>query len=69
MKKRVRSLVLLFLVTTPVFAAGPGILCGGHSSLTVGQWAKYQTDVPLLKTKMESRYAIVATHVPGCVIG
>ncbi len=48
-----------------MFAAEPGNLCDGHLALSVGQWAKYQTDVPLLKTKMESRYAIVATEDVG----
>ena len=62
MKYRIRGLAILLLVTAPVFAAGPGDICAGQSPLSLGQWASYQTDVPLLNKKMESRYAVVATE-------
>lgn len=62
MRKRIRELVILFLVTAPVCAAGPGDFCAGQSPPSVGQWAKYRMDVPFLNEKMESRYAVVATQ-------
>lgn len=56
------ALGLLALPLVPLVAAEVGTLCDGAHRPTVGQWANYQTDVPLLKTKMESRYAIVASE-------
>ena len=51
--------VIAAFVAAPSVASDLGGLCSGPQELTVGQWARYQTDVPLLARKMEARYAIV----------
>lgn len=43
---------------TPV-AADIGELCSGSTGLLDGQWARYATDAPLMKERVESRHAIV----------
>ena len=61
---RLTSVLLVFLLLcAPVAqAAELGGLCAGSRLLTVGQWAKYQSDVPFLTTMQESRLAIVGTE-------
>ena len=48
----------------PTFAAAASIgdLCSGSISLTDGQWARFAVDAPLIKDRLDSRYAIVGTE-------
>jgi len=46
----------------PVAASDVSALCSGSVTLSSGQWARYTTDAPLMKEKMESRFAIVGTE-------
>jgi hypothetical protein len=43
-------------------AAGIGELCSGSISLSEGQWARFALDAPLIKNRIDSRYAIVGTE-------
>ena len=54
----------------PTFAAAAGIgeLCSGSISLTDGQWARFAVDAPLIKDRLDSRYAIVGTEGRTCRI-
>ena len=48
----------------PTFAAAANIgeLCSGSISLSDGQWARFAVDAPLIKDRLDSRYAIVGTE-------
>ena len=56
------ALSLLLLLAGPATGLESGALCDGRGQVTVGQWARYQTDVPLVQQRMEFRYAIVGTE-------
>lgn len=45
-------------------AAAPDIdrLCSGAVALSIGQWASYAVDAPLMREKTENRFAIVGTE-------
>ena len=43
-------------------ASGIGALCSGSISLSDGQWARFAVDAPLIKNRLDSRYAIVGTE-------
>ena len=58
----VLATVAAMLCMPPVAAADLGGLCDGTRQLTLGEWAKFATDVPFLEDKMEARYAIVGTE-------
>jgi hypothetical protein len=45
--------------TTIAAASGIGDLCSGSISLSVGQWARFAVDAPLMRERIDSRYAIV----------
>ena len=53
------SSLALACLAAPAVASDIGQLCTGSVGLTSGQWARYATDVPLMKERMKSRYAIV----------
>lgn len=61
------GVLTLLLLAGPATGLEPAGLCDGSGQVTVGQWARYQTDVPLVQQKMELRYAIVGTEVVGGV--
>ncbi len=48
----------------PTFAAAANIgeLCSGSINLSDGQWARFAVDAPLIKNRLDSRYAIVGTE-------
>jgi hypothetical protein len=45
--------------TTIAAASGIGDLCSGSISLSEGQWARFAVDAPLMRERIDSRYAIV----------
>ncbi len=54
--------VASILFTSAMAASDLGGLCDGTHQVTVGEWAKFATDVPFLTDKLEARYAIVGTE-------
>ena len=54
--------VASMLCTSAMAASDLGGLCDGTQQVTVGEWAKFATDVPFLADKLEARYAIVGTE-------
>lgn len=54
--------VVVVLFTSPTAGSDLTALCDGTRVPEVGQWAKYQIDVPMLNQAMETRYAIVGSE-------
>ena len=54
--------VASMLCAPAMTASDLGGLCDGNRQVTLGEWAKFATDVPFLKDKLEARYAIVGTE-------
>lgn len=46
----------------PASASDIEELCRGSAGLTIGQWARFAVDAPLLKSRVENRYAIVGSE-------
>ena len=61
---KIALMMMLGTVFFPTFAAAANIgdLCSGSISLTDGQWARFAVDAPLIKDRLDSRYAIVGTE-------
>jgi hypothetical protein len=67
--KRARVLHLIVLTSLgfacfaiPAVAVDIEELCRGSAGLTNGQWARFSVDAPLMKQRVENRYAIVGSE-------
>lgn len=68
-KKKVSIFVFLLAVSlgfgpdaTRAAASDIDRLCSGAVALSIGQWASYAVDAPLMQEKTENRFAIVGTE-------
>ncbi len=61
---KIALMIMLGTGFYPTIAAASGIgeLCSGSISLSDGQWARFAVDAPLIKNRIDSRYAIVGTE-------
>ncbi len=61
---KIALMIMLGTGFYPTIAAASGIgeLCSGSISLSDGQWARFAVDAPLIKNRLDSRYAIVGTE-------
>ena len=62
-----RKIALMIMLGTGFFptfsaAASIGELCNGSISISDGQWARFAVDAPLIRDRLDSRYAIVGTE-------
>jgi hypothetical protein len=68
-RKAMRNYALILLnglwvacIASPVAAGDIEGLCDGSAGLINGQWARFAVDAPLMKKRVENRYAIVGSE-------
>ena len=61
---KIALMIMLGTGFFPTFSAAASIgeLCNGSISISDGQWARFAVDAPLIRDRLDSRYAIVGTE-------